>query len=313
MSGARGVVLALLVSLALHVGLALALRGLGLGPGARSAASPLFVALVEPLVALSAPPRSSPPAPAAPRRAPPSASSPSSPAPGAEPPASRASSVPRATPTRPPAETNPPPPPPVPPAASSVLASAPVAPAAPGPAPAAAAPPASEREVVGMEVAVGERASGGAASSGGAAGPLAPPGGDGPPGAAGPAGGAREGGAEGGTGRSVGDLAALPGGRGTALPPEYEAYVRALRRRIQERLEYPPLAVRRGLRGMVELELRLGPDGRLDGVRVVGGEGAEMLREAAIRAVRNATPLPFPPGLAPRALWIRLPVRFELQ
>ena len=56
-----------------------------------------------------------------------------------------------------------------------------------------------------------------------------------------------------------------------AIPPEYESYVRALRQRIQERLVYPWTAVRRGQQGVVELEVRVGPDGRLVAVEVVAG------------------------------------------
>jgi len=113
-----------------------------------------------------------------------------------------------------------------------------------------------------------------------------------------------------GAGAGSSDVALLGSSRAGVLPPEYDAFVRALRQRIQERLEYPRLAVRRGLEGTVEIELHLGPDGRVAEVRA---EGAELLREAAIRAVRDATPFPFPPDLVPRPLLIRLPVRFELR
>jgi len=108
-------------------------------------------------------------------------------------------------------------------------------------------------------------------------------------------------------------LAALPGGAGGGVPPEYDPYVRALRQRIQERLAYPSLAVRQGLSGTVELELSLDSGGRLSAVTVVGREAPGVLREAAIRAVRGATPFPFPPGLGARPLTIRLPVVFELR
>jgi len=97
------------------------------------------------------------------------------------------------------------------------------------------------------------------------------------------------------------------------IPPEYDGYVRALRQRIQERLVYPWLAVRQGLHGVVELEVHVDLEGRLSRVNVVGGRAAGMLREAALRGVRDATPFPFPPGVAARPLTIRLPVVFELR
>ena len=85
------------------------------------------------------------------------------------------------------------------------------------------------------------------------------------------------------------------------IPPEYESYVRALRQRVQDRLVYPWTAVRRGQQGVVELELRLGPDGRLVAVEVVAGASADTLRVAAVAAVRGSAPFPFPPGLAAAA------------
>jgi TonB family protein len=110
-----------------------------------------------------------------------------------------------------------------------------------------------------------------------------------------------------------------PGGGGESsgsngsIPPEYEAYVRALRQRVQDRLVYPWTAVRRAQQGVVEVELRVGPDGRLVAVEVVAGPTADALRVAAVSAVRGAAPFPFPAGLPPRPLVIRLPVEFRLR
>jgi periplasmic protein TonB len=115
-------------------------------------------------------------------------------------------------------------------------------------------------------------------------------------------------------------LARLPPGdtrtdsaAGGTIPPEYESYVRALRQRIQDRLVYPWTAVRRGQQGVVELEVRVGPDGRLIAVEVVAGVSAEPLRAAAVAAVRGAAPFPFPSELAARPLVVRLPVEFRLR
>jgi TonB family protein len=110
-----------------------------------------------------------------------------------------------------------------------------------------------------------------------------------------------------------------PAGQGSGgapdsgVPPEYESYVRALRQRIQERLVYPWAAVRRAQQGVVELELRVGADGRLIAVEVVAGASADALRTAAVTAVRGSAPFPFPAGLVGRALVIRLPVEFRLR
>ena len=98
-----------------------------------------------------------------------------------------------------------------------------------------------------------------------------------------------------------------------AIPPEYEPYVRALRQRVQERIVYPWMAVRRGQQGVVELEVRLAADGRLVAVEVLAGGSADVLREAAVSAVRSSAPFPFPPGLTARPLVVRLPVEFRLR
>jgi TonB family protein len=90
-------------------------------------------------------------------------------------------------------------------------------------------------------------------------------------------------------------VAALSAGRGAAIPPEYDGYVRELRQRIQNRLRYPWLAVRQRVHGVVELEVKLDAEGRLAGVGVTGEGGAVVLREAAIRAVRDV-PLPAGPA-----------------
>jgi TonB family protein len=97
------------------------------------------------------------------------------------------------------------------------------------------------------------------------------------------------------------------------VPPEYEAYVRTLRQRVQDRLVYPWTAARRGQQGVVELEVRVGSEGRLVGVEVVAGPKTETLRTAAVTAVRSAAPFPFPPGVEGRPLVIRLPVEFQLR
>jgi protein TonB len=98
-----------------------------------------------------------------------------------------------------------------------------------------------------------------------------------------------------------------------AIPPEYEPYVRALRQRIQDRLVYPWLAVRRGQEGVVELLVHVDRQGSLLEVDVVPGRAAESLRTAAVAAVRASAPFPFPAGLAARPLVVRLPVEFRLR
>jgi protein TonB len=114
-------------------------------------------------------------------------------------------------------------------------------------------------------------------------------------------------------GEGPAEIAALAGGRSAAVPPEYDAYVRALRQRIQERVVYPWVAVQQGIQGVVELEVQLNAEGRVARVGLVRKDGIEILGEAALKAVREATPFPFPAGVVARPLTIRLPIVFELR
>ena len=159
-----------------------------------------------------------------------------------------------------------------------------------------------------------ERGSSAASSSGGALGrePLARPGGSSTAASSGGARSSEESGAS-GVARSMPGGGRSSGGGDGLVPPEYEAYVRALRQRVQDRLVYPWMAARRGQQGTVELEVRVGAQGGLVGVEVMAGPRVETLRAAAVAAVRSAAPFPFPPGVEGRPLVIRLPVEFQLR
>jgi protein TonB len=117
------------------------------------------------------------------------------------------------------------------------------------------------------------------------------------------------GGIEGGAPRAV----ALGTGGATGGEGDYGPYRAALRRRIQEVLRYPSAARRRGLSGTVELEIVVQPSGAIADVAVVDSSSHRILDEAALEAVLNLPRLPFPDGLQPRSLTVRLPVVFELR
>ena len=302
-TGRRAVTVAVAGSLLLHGG---AVAGLWLSVGVPAVVPPaqalprLFVDLVDEPVVVARP--ATAPAPvsgARPAASGSRASAPTRAAPVQDPPAGPP------PPVAPPPVIAPPPSPPAPPAATAsqpppaaagpvVVALVPApAPSAESPAPAAMSPPVSGSPITGG----GGGGAGGGAGGGGAgpAGTPAPP--DGAP----------------VSGSGIGRLAALPAEAPGGVPPEYDAYVRRLRDRIQTRLQYPWQAARRGLQGVVELEIRIEPDGRLGQAEVVGGVPVPLLQRAALHAVEAATPAPFPPGVAARPLTIRLPVVFELR
>ena len=115
----------------------------------------------------------------------------------------------------------------------------------------------------------------------------------------------------GGTGARV--ALAPTGPPGGEPGSEYGAYLAHVRRRIQESLQYPLAARRRGLRGTVHLEILIKPDGGISAVSVTSSSSHQVLDEAALEAVRGLAPQPFPSGLMPRLLRVRLPVVFDLQ
>jgi periplasmic protein TonB len=118
-------------------------------------------------------------------------------------------------------------------------------------------------------------------------------------------------GGQGGGGAGAG--VALGGPAGGAPGAEYGGYLNAVRRRILEALRYPPPARSRGLKGTVQLEIFIQPDGAISTVSVTGSSSHPLLDEAAVEAVRSLAPQPFPKGLTPRPLRVRLPVVFDLQ
>lgn len=93
----------------------------------------------------------------------------------------------------------------------------------------------------------------------------------------------------------------------------YAGYIALLRRRVQEALTYPFAARRRGMSGTVHLDISVEPTGRIADVLVVRSSSHDVLDAAALDAVRALRQVPFPPGVRPRAVRVRLPIVFELR
>jgi len=117
-------------------------------------------------------------------------------------------------------------------------------------------------------------------------------------------------GASGGSGSRV---ALAPGGAGGEPGAEYGGYLAGVRRRIQESLQYPAAARRRGIKGTVNLEILIRADGAISSVSVARSSSHSELDEAAVEAVRSLARHPFPAGLRPRPLRVTLPIVFDLQ
>jgi TonB family protein len=104
----------------------------------------------------------------------------------------------------------------------------------------------------------------------------------------------------------------LPGGGGDGSG-EYAAYLALLRRRIAETLVFPTLARRRGLSGTAQVELEIQPSGAISQVTLVASSSHRVLDEAALDAAYGVGRVPFPAGVTPRQLRVRLPVVFDLR
>jgi protein TonB len=99
------------------------------------------------------------------------------------------------------------------------------------------------------------------------------------------------------------EIAQEPGGMRDAVP----LY------KVNRPPEYPIAARKRGYQGIVLLEVFVRSDGKVDDVQVAESSGHLMLDSAAVKAVGDWL---FSPGFqdgSPVDMWVRIPVRFELQ
>ncbi|HEY7366065.1 MAG TPA: TonB family protein [Methylomirabilota bacterium] len=93
----------------------------------------------------------------------------------------------------------------------------------------------------------------------------------------------------------------------------YAEYLARLRQRVHAALRYPPMARRRGLTGAVTVELTILPSGMIRDVSVVKSSAHRLLDEAAVETVQELGAQPFPAGVPPRTLRVRLPIVFVFQ
>ena len=121
-------------------------------------------------------------------------------------------------------------------------------------------------------------------------------------------------GTPGGPGGAGGGAAVASGGPAGGAPgAEYGGYLAQMRRRLMEALRYPPPARSRGLSGTVLLDISIESNGSIGNVSVTRSSSHPLLDDAALEAARSLGPQPFPKGLTPRRLRVRLPVVFDLQ
>ena len=76
--------------------------------------------------------------------------------------------------------------------------------------------------------------------------------------------------------------------------------------------EYPRTARRRGLEGVVTIEAHIDVNGKVTKLRLLAGSSHEILDKAALKAVRYWRFSPGTVGGRAQAMWVKVPVRFEL-
>ena len=77
--------------------------------------------------------------------------------------------------------------------------------------------------------------------------------------------------------------------------------------------EYPRMARRRGLEGVVTIEAKIDINGRVEELRLFAGSGHTILDKAALKAVRAWRFSPGTVGGRTQSMWVKVPVRFELR
>ncbi len=83
--------------------------------------------------------------------------------------------------------------------------------------------------------------------------------------------------------------------------------------RSNPRPGYPRIARRRGLEGTVILKARVNPQGRVGECRIHKSSGHRILDQRAMKTVRKWTFEPGRKGAKPLAMWVKIPIRFELK
>jgi protein TonB len=76
---------------------------------------------------------------------------------------------------------------------------------------------------------------------------------------------------------------------------------------------YPRMARRRNYQGTVVLDVRVTLDGRVARVRIAKSSGYSVLDKSAVKSVKGWHFTPAMQGGKPFEMWVRVPVRYELQ
>ncbi len=97
------------------------------------------------------------------------------------------------------------------------------------------------------------------------------------------------------------------------IPEDLRGYVYALKRKIDQAVEYPLLAKNAGYQGTVHLSVQVLASGKIENVIVTAKSGYKILDDAAIRAVNSLKQIPpFPLGVQAEEVWVDVPIFYKL-
>lgn len=109
---------------------------------------------------------------------------------------------------------------------------------------------------------------------------------------------------------------APPSAAAPAGPPPYggrEDYFSMVRMKIESRKRYPPAAMKMQMQGRVSVRFSIEPDGAVRGLQVIGPSRYQLLNDAALEAVKAASPFPRPPSqLFNGPVHVEITIVFEL-
>jgi periplasmic protein TonB len=132
-------------------------------------------------------------------------------------------------------------------------------------------------------------------------------------GAPGAAAGSGQGGQGGGRGTGAGGGIGQGQGRGSGAGSALQGYLREIRRLLEKHKDYPWMARRRQLQGIVVMVFTISSGGQIESYRVGQSSGHDLLDEAAKETIRKVGHFPpFPTDLNRQKLTIEIPLAFRL-
>jgi protein TonB len=129
----------------------------------------------------------------------------------------------------------------------------------------------------------------------------------------GAAAGTGQGGQGGGRGTGSGGGIGSGQGRGSGPGSALSGYLREIRRLLEKHKDYPWMARRRNIQGVVTLVFTIGSGGQIMAARVAGSSGQDLLDEAAQNTIRRVGKFPpIPAALNRQQLTVKVPLAFRL-